>query len=247
MSEASEPGTGEAGSVSSSDHPGLGPPPTRPPTRPPARPIRVALIDDHHVVRHGLRLVLAGAPGFEVVGDAGTEAAALDLVEATRPDVLLLDLTLADEDGIRLLRTVRSRFREVRIVVLSMHRDSETVRQALAAGAAGYLVKGAESHDLFEAIRAVSRGERYLHSSVTGAIVDDSIRWLKAGSGLSPREREILGLVASGHSPAEVAWRLGISVHTVRRHIANLSDKLGIHGMSALTRYAMQNGLIRQE
>jgi two-component system nitrate/nitrite response regulator NarL len=243
MSAADEGGTGEAGSVSSSDHPRLGPTPTRAP----ARPIRVALVDDHPVVRHGLRLVLAGAPGFEVVGDAGTEAAALDLVEATRPDVLLLDLTLADEDGIRLLRAVRSRFPEVRIVILTMHRDSETVRQALASGAAGYLVKGAESDDLFEAIRAVSRGERYLHSSVTGAIVDDSIRWHKAGSGLSPREREILGLIASGRSPADVAWRLGISVHTVRRHIANLSDKLGIHGMSGLTRYAIQNGLMRQE
>lgn len=243
MSAASKPVTGDAGSVSPSDPSGLGPTPSRAPER----PIRVALVDDHHVVRDGLRLVLAGAPGFEVVGDAGTEAAALDLVEATRPDVLLLDLTLADEDGIRLLRTVRSRFGEVRIVVLTMHRDSETVRQALAAGAAGYLVKGAESHDMFEAIRAVSRGERYLHSSVTGAIVDNSIRWFKAGSGLSPREREILGLIASGHSPAQVAWRLGISVHTVRRHIANLSDKLGIHGTSGLTRYAIENGLIRQE
>lgn len=243
MSAASEPGAGDADAASSADLPKLDPPGTRSP----ARPIRVALVDDHHVVRHGLRLVLTGAPGFEVVGDAGTVAAALDLIETTRPDVLLLDLTLADEDGIRLLRAVRSRYPEVRIVVLTMHRDSETVRQALAAGAAGYLVKGAESHDLFEAIRAVSRGERYLHSSVTGAIVDDSIRWLKAGGGLSPREREILTLIASGHSPAEAAWRLGISVHTVRRHIANLSDKLEIHGMSALTRYAIENGLLRQE
>lgn len=243
MNVESESGTGDAGSALPPDQPRL----SLKPTRSVAGPIRVALVDDHPVVRHGLRLVLAGAPGFEVVGDAGTEAAALDLVEATRPEVLLLDLTLADEDGIRLLRAVRSRFPEVRIVVLTMHRDSETVRQALASGAAGYLVKGAESNDLFEAIRAVSRGERYLHSSVTGAIVDDSIRWLKAGSGLSPREREILGLIASGHSPAEVAWRLGISVHTVRRHIANLSDKLGIHGTSGLTRYAIQNGLMRQE
>ncbi|MEA2538572.1 MAG: two-component system, NarL family, response regulator NreC [Chloroflexota bacterium] len=230
-------------SLSAAEHARPGPAPVRGP----AGPIRVALVDDHHVVRDGLRLVLAGVPGFEVVGDAGSEADALELVEATRPDVLLLDLTLADEDGIRLLREVRSQFSDVRIVVLTMHRDSETVRQALAAGAAGYLVKGAESHDLFEAIRAVWRGERYLHSSVTGAVVDDSIRWLKAGGGLSLREREILGLIASGHSPAEAAWRLGISLHTVRRHIANASDKLGIHGVSGLTRYAIENGLIRPE
>ena len=243
MRAASEPGTGKVGSRLDSDHPGR----SLKPIRAAAGPIRVALVDDHHVVRHGLRLVLAGAAGFEVVGDAATAAAALDLVEATRPDVLLLDLTLADEDGIRLLRAVRSRFPDVGIVILTMHRDSETVRQALAAGAAGYLVKGADSNDLFEAIRAVSRGERYLHSSVTGAVVDDSIRWLKAGGGLSAREREILGLIASGHSPTEAAWRLGISVHTVRRHIANVSDKLGIRGMSALTRYAIENGLLRQE
>ena len=244
MPTASDPGAGEA----TPGAPDAAADPTAArPTRPPARPIRVALVDDHHVVRHGLRLVLAGAPGFEVVGDAGTEEAALDLLEATQPDVLLLDLTLADEDGVRLLRAVRARFAAVRIVILTMHRDSETVRQALAAGAAGYLVKGAESSELFEAIRAVSRGERYLHSSVTGTIVDDSIRWLKAGSGLSAREREILGLVASGHSPAQVAWRLGISLHTVRRHIANVSDKLGIRGVSALTRYAVENGLVREE
>jgi DNA-binding NarL/FixJ family response regulator len=243
MSAAPEPTSDEAGSVPPSDQLSSGPAPTRAP----ARPIRVALVDDHHVVRQGLRLVLAGSPGFEVVGDAGSVEAGIDLVESTRPDVLLLDLTLADEDGLRLLRAVRSRFSQVRIVVLTMHRDSETVRQALAAGAAGYLVKGAEAQDLFEAIRAVSRGERYLHSSVTEAIVDDSIRWRKAGSGLSPREREILGLIGRGHSPTQAAWRLGISVHTVRRHIANVSDKLDIHGMSALTRYAIQNGLVDQE
>ena len=244
MPTASDPGAGEA----TPEAPEAAADPTAArPTRPPARPIRVALVDDHHVVRHGLRLVLTGAPGFEVVGDAGTSEGALDLLETTHPDVLLLDLTLADEDGVRLLRAVRARFAAVRIVILTMHRDSETVRQALAAGAAGYLVKGAESSELFEAIRAVSRGERYLHSSVTATIVDDSIRWLKAGSGLSAREREILGLVASGHSPAQVAWRLGISLHTVRRHIANVSDKLGIRGVSALTRYAVENGLVREE
>lgn len=212
-----------------------------------ARTIRVALVDDHHVVREGLRLVLAGAAEFEVVGDAANAAAALGLVAATAPDVLVLDLTLAGDDGIQLLREVRARHPMTRVVVLTMHRDAEIVRRALASGADGYVVKGAESREVFEAIRAVSRGERYLHSSVTGAIVDDSIRWLKTGSGLSPREREILSLVAAGHYPAEVARMLQISVHTVRRHIANLSDKLGIHGTSALTRYAIQNGLTGQD
>jgi two-component system NarL family response regulator len=139
---------------------------------------------------------------------------------------------------------LRSRAPELRIVVLTMHSDPETVRQALAAGAAGYLVKGAQSRELVEAIRAVARGDRYLHSSVTGTVVDDSIRWFEAGT-MSAREREVLSMLASGHSPAQIARSLDISVHTVRRHLANVSAKLGVRGMNALTRYAIRNGLAR--
>jgi len=210
-----------------------------------SRPIRIALADDHHLVREGLRLVLSRVEGFEVVGDAATQEDALELVDATNPDVLLLDLTFPDGDGLPLLRTLRARHRDLRVVVLTMHRESETVRQALAAGAAGYVVKGARSSELVEAITAVSRGERYLHSSVTAAIVDDSIRWLSGGGPMSLREREILSLIASGYPPAEVARMLGISVHTVRRHVANLSAKLGLRGTMALVRYAIRNGLVR--
>lgn len=210
------------------------------------RPIRVALVEDHHLVREGLRLVLAGASGFEVVGEAAAQEDAFELVARTRPDVLLLDLTFPDGDSLPLLRALRTRHDELRIVILTMHSDPETVRQALAAGATGYLVKGAQSSELLEAIRAVTRGERYLHSSVTGAIVDDSMRWLQSGP-MSVREREVLTLLASGHAPAEIARRLNISVHTVRRHVANLSEKLGLRGTNALTRYAIRHGLIRDE
>ena len=210
-----------------------------------SRPIRIALADDHHLVREGLRLVLSRVEGFEVVGDAATQEDAVELVDATNPDVLLLDLTFPDGDGLPLLRALRARHRDLRVVVLTMHRESETVRQALAAGAAGYVVKGARSSELVEAITAVSRGERYLHSSVTAAIVDDSIRWLSGGGPMSLREREILSLIASGYPPAEVARMLGISVHTVRRHVANLSAKLGLRGTMALVRYAIRNGLVR--
>jgi DNA-binding NarL/FixJ family response regulator len=210
-----------------------------------ARAIRVALVDDHHLVREGLRLVLANAAGIEVVGEAATHEAAFELLADAQPDVLLLDLTFPEGDGLPLLRAMRARYPSVRILVLTMDRGSETVRQALAAGASGYLVKGATSAELVEAIRAVARGDRYLHSSVTGAIVDDSIRWLRAGSDLSLREREILGLLGGGRNPTEIAGMLGISAHTVRRHIANLSAKLDLHGRSALTRYAHSHGLVR--
>jgi DNA-binding NarL/FixJ family response regulator len=213
---------------------------------PAGRPIRVGLVDDHHLVREGLKLVLAVDERFEVVGEASTRDGAFDLVATSRPDVLVLDLTFPDGDALPLVRDLKSRHRDLRIVILTMHSDPETVRQALAAGASGYLVKGAHSQELYAAIRAVAQGERYLHSSVTGAIVDDSIRWLHTGR-MSVREREILVLLASGHAPAEIGRTLAISIHTVRRHIANLSAKLGLHGTNALTRYAIRHGLVRDE
>jgi two-component system response regulator NreC len=211
-----------------------------------ALPIRIALVEDHHLVREGLRLVLAGVGGFEIVGEAANRDGAAEMVAATRPDVVLLDLTLPEGDGLPLIRSLRVTHPSLRVIVLTMHSDPETVRQALAAGASGYLVKGAHLQELIAAIRAVSRGERYLHSSVTGAVVDDSVRWFQTGR-ISAREREILSLLASGYPAAEIGRRLDISVHTVRRHIANLSSKLGIRGTVALTRYAIRNGLVRDE
>lgn len=208
--------------------------------------IRIGLVDDHHLIREGLRLVLQDVDGFEIVGEAADHAAARDLVATLRPDVLLLDLTFPEGDALPLLRNLRAQYPALRMIVLTMHGDPETVRQALAAGAAGYLVKGARSLDLVEAIRAVARGDRYLHSSVTGTVVDDSIRWSETGA-ISMREREVLSLLASGQTPAQIARSLDISIHTVRRHIANLSDKLGLHGTNALIRYAIRRGLARAE
>jgi two-component system response regulator NreC len=208
--------------------------------------IRVALVDDHHLIREGLRLVLQGEHGFEIVGEAADHASAIELVLAEQPDVLVLDLTFPEGDAMPLLRELRARVPDLRIVILTMHSDPETVRQALAAGAAGYLIKGAQSRELVEAIRAVARGDRYLHSSVTGTVVDDSIRWFEAGT-MSAREREVLSMLASGQSPAQIARSLDISVHTVRRHLANVSAKLGVKGMNALTRYAIRNGLARDD
>jgi DNA-binding NarL/FixJ family response regulator len=209
-------------------------------------PIRVALVEDHHLVREGLRLALAGAEGFEIVGEAASRAGAIDLVAATHPDVLLLDLTLPEGDALPLLESLPAIQPGLRIIILTMHSDPETVRQALAAGASGYLVKGAHLEELFAAIRAVARGQRYLHSSVTEAVVEDSIRWFRSGP-LSTREREILRLLASGHPPTEIGKMLGISVHTVRRHVANISEKLGIRGNNALTRYAIRSGLVTDD
>jgi DNA-binding NarL/FixJ family response regulator len=213
--------------------------------RPRGSPLRIVLCDDHTVVRDGLRLVLSGEPDMEVVGEASGGADLFDVVQVCRPDVLILDLTLDDHDGIPLLRDMRARYPAVAVVILTMHRDPETVRQSLLAGAAGYVVKGARSSDLADAIRAVARDERYVHSSVVGTVVDDSVNWLRSGTGLSQREREILSLIAGGQTAPMVAERLGISVHTVHRHIANLSAKLNAHGLPALVRFAIEHGFVR--
>jgi DNA-binding NarL/FixJ family response regulator len=183
---------------------------------------------------------------MSVVGEASDRCEAFTLVEHEEPDVLILDITFPDADGVSILRELITRWPRVRVVVLTMHRDGETVRQALRAGASGYVVKGARSSELVEAIRAVARGDRYLHSSVAGAIIDDSIRWMDQASPLSAREREILAHIAAGASAADVGRELGISPHTVRRHVANLSGKLGVRGPKALTRYAVEHGLVRE-
>jgi DNA-binding NarL/FixJ family response regulator len=208
-------------------------------------PIRVVLVDDHELVREGLRLVLALHEGIEVVGEAGDSQRAFEVIEAAGPDVVLLDLSLADGDATPLLRSLKTRNPGLRVIVLTVYRDAETVRQSLLAGADGYVGKGATSVELIEAITAVLRGERYLHSSVTSAVVDDSIRWLQQGGPLSPREREILALVSSGNSAASIGRILGISPHTVRRHIANTKAKLDVRGIPELIRYAMQHGIAR--
>jgi DNA-binding NarL/FixJ family response regulator len=209
------------------------------------RPVKVALVDDHHLFREGLRLVLT-ARGIDVVGECPSSAGVFELVARERPDVMLLDLSLADADGITLLRELRSRCPELQVIVVTMHRDPETVRQALRGGAAGYIVKGAHSTDLYEAIDAVMRGERYLHSSITRMVVDDSLRWFDSDTVLTAREREIVSLLAGGSGPSDVGRRLGISPHTVRRHIANLSIKLGTRGTAAIVNYAIREGLVRE-
>jgi len=204
----------------------------------------IVIIEDHALVREGLRLILQDEPGIRIAGEAAGVADAFALVERTEPDVALVDLTLGGADGIPLLRGLGVRYPGTRTVALTMHDDGETVRQAFLAGAAGYVVKGAASGELIAAIRAVARGERYVHSAVAGAVLDDSLRWLRHGHVLSPREREVLRLIAGGRTAIEASRLLGISAHTVRRHLSNLATKLGVRGRVALVRYAIDHQLL---
>lgn len=204
----------------------------------------VVIIEDHALVREGLRLILQDEPGIQIAGEAASVADAFELVGRTGPDVALVDLSLGHKDGIPLIRGLGVRYPGTRTVAVTMHDDGETVRQAFMAGAAGYVVKGAASSELIGAIRAVARGERYIHSAVAGAVLDDSLRWLRHGEVLSPREREVLRLIAGGRTAIEASSLLGISAHTVRRHLSNLATKLGVRGRVALVRYAIDHQML---
>ncbi|MFN8630965.1 MAG: response regulator transcription factor [Chloroflexota bacterium] len=204
--------------------------------------IRVVLVDDHHLVREGVRLVLDMTEGMTVVGEAEGYRDALEVLDRAAADIVLLDLSLGDTVGFDAVRDVRARHPGLGVIVLTMHRDPETVRQALHAGADGYMVKGAHARELVDAIRAVARGERYLHSSVTAAVIDASLR-SAPDSGLTMREREILRLLAAGMSAPRIGDQLGISAHTVHRHVANISAKLGTRGVASLVRYAVEQGI----
>ncbi|HTI29143.1 MAG TPA: response regulator transcription factor [Methylomirabilota bacterium] len=209
--------------------------------------IRVGIVDDHALVRDGLRLILDRETDIEVVGEASDASAALALAASRKPNVMVVDITLGDSDGIALLRDLTSRFPRIRLVTVTMHEHEETVRQAFLAGAAGYVVKGAPSADLVAAVRAVARDQRYIHPVVASVVVVDSLRWLRQADRLSPREIEVLRLLTAGRTAAETGQALGISAHTVRRHIANVTDKAGVRGRVALTRYALEHHLVQDE
>jgi DNA-binding NarL/FixJ family response regulator len=209
--------------------------------------IRVGIVDDHALVLDGLRLILEREPDIEVVGDATDVSGAFALAATRKPHVMLVDLTLGGSDGIALLRDLTSRHPRIRLVTVTMHEHAETVRQAFLAGAAGYVVKGAPSADLVAAVRAVARDQHYVHPVVASGVVVDALRWLRQADRLTPREIEVLRLVTAGRTAAETGRALGISAHTVRRHIANVTDKAGVRGRVALTRYALEHDLVQNQ
>lgn len=212
--------------------------------------IRIVIADDHAIVRAGIRAVLGGADDLSIVAEAEDGRAALDAVARHRPEVLLLDLTMPGLSGLEALGRVREACATTAVVVLSMHTAAEFVRPALRMGVRGYVVKGAGLDDLVHAVRVVAGGERFLDPSVASIAEGDEIEPDRPADDLAqltPREREILQLIAEGHTNKEIGERLGLSAKTVDVHRTNLMRKLDLHSAQALTRFAIRRGLVGVE
>lgn len=210
--------------------------------------IRVFLIDDHPVLRDSLARALSAEPGMMVVGQAGSAAEAMREIPAAKPDVVLVDLNIPDRDGIELLVALHTLHSHVRLLVLSGYDDEYRVAEALRAGAQGYLVKTAEIVEVIDGIRRVMRGEAPLSQRIAGAVVRAMRRPMPEGSGaldsLTPRERQVLRLLAAGRSTREAAAQLTISPKTIETHRVRIYQKLGCKSAVELTRIAVRTGLI---
>jgi len=211
--------------------------------------IRVILADDHHLVRHGIRALLEKADDIEVIGEAENGQEALDLVASLAPDVLVVDIAMPRLNGIQAAEQIRAQGMATRVVILSMHSDETLVRQALRCGASGYLLKRSVAEELPLAVRAAKRGEIYLSPAVGSIVADMLISQGKAEEAstfdrLSAREREVLQLIAEGHTNKEIAQVLHISTKTVEKHRASVMSKLGVNDLAGLVRAAIKHGVI---
>jgi DNA-binding NarL/FixJ family response regulator len=211
-------------------------------------PIRVVLADDHALVRAGFRALLQSLPHVEVVDEASDGRDALRLVKLHQPDLVLMDIAMSGMNGLEATERIVKEFPRVRVLVLSMHANEEYVLQALRVGAAGYMLKDADTAELDIALRAVTKGETYLSPGVSRQVVDDYVRRIGPGQTsleqLTPRQREILQLIAEGHSSKEIAHTLDLSIKTVETHRAQLMDRLDIHDVAGLVRFAIRTGLV---
>jgi DNA-binding NarL/FixJ family response regulator len=208
--------------------------------------VRLLIADDHGIVRGGLRLLLERQPDMEVVAEAGDGAEALELALRTRPDVCVLDVAMPKLTGLQATREIRAHAPEVAVLVLSMHDDERYLFEALKAGASGYVLKREADQDLVDAVRAVARGESFLTNAAERSLVREWMADDSTGPAepLTPREQEVLKLIAEAHTNREIGEILHLAEKTVESHRANLLRKLGMRDRVELVRYAIRRGLI---
>ena len=207
--------------------------------------IRILLADDHAVVRRGFQMILAEQADMEIVGEAGNGREALEQAAKLKPDVVVMDVAMPELNGIEATRRMAENAPHARVLALSMHKDSVYVREILRAGARGYLLKDSVAADLVSAVRAVASGEGYLSPAVSDAVLDDYRRHVTNPIDLlTSREREVLQTLAEGKTNKEIAVVLNLSVYTVDAHRGRIMEKLNLHSINELVRFAVRNGLI---
>ena len=214
------------------------------------KPYRIIITEDHTILRQGLRVLLSSDPDFKIVGEAEDGRESVRLAEALSPDLILMDLSMPKMTGIEAISEIKKRSTDIKIVVLTVHGGEEYVLSALEAGADGYVLKDANRDELATAIRKVLEGKRYLSPDISGKVIEGylegktALRKKTSWDTLTPREREILKLIAEGYKNREMAEALFISPKTVQKHRANLMEKLNLHNAVALTVFAIEKGII---
>jgi len=212
--------------------------------------IRIVVVDDHAVVRSGLKMLLNDKHDMEVVGEASDGEEGIREAERLRPDVVLMDLSIPHGmDGLTATRELKSRMPDVAVLILTMHDDDEYLFRAIHAGASGYVLKSAPHEELTAAVRSVAGGDAYLNPTATRRLMNEYLEQMRGGgrpaNTLSEREKEVLTLIAKGYSNKEIADRLMISVKTVETHKSNVMEKLGLRSRPELVKFAMQKGLLQ--
>jgi len=208
-------------------------------------PTRILLADDHAVVRNGFRLILSAQPDLEVVGEVATGREAIEAVGTTHPDVVVMDVSMPELNGIEATRRINEVAPRTRVLALSMHKDAVYVREILRAGAKGYLLKDSGEVDLLAAVRAVARGEGFLSPGIADAVLDDYRKHAtNPVDRLTSREREVLQWIAESKTNKEIAQALGLSVYTIEAHRGRIMEKLNLHSIGELVRFAVRNGIV---
>ncbi len=212
--------------------------------------MRVLIADDHAIVREGLRTILEAQPDIEVVGEATDGEEAVNKTKEIQPDIVLMDITMPRMNGMEATRQIRQQSPDVKILVLTMHESDEYFFKMLDAGAGGYFIKGGSSSELISALRAIWQGDVFLYPTMAKKLLSDYLQRVRAGQdkenygGLTLREREVLKLIAEGHTNLEIAGLLVISVATVQTHRAHIMAKLGLRSRTELIKYAIRQGYI---